>query len=704
MKAKIDFSKFKVIKKDEERATLQHPHGHEVTIARRALHPMNREHFDALEVVDAAKEDKKKDSKKKFQETAVQMFAEGGTAKSPGKKPVDKGPYIDPKAAKEVEKGATSSGWQPDTWKKNLKEGLGFAEGGHVIDPYQTMPMEGEKKKEGGGGSGALKLLGKMFMAAEGGEVPHQGVDYEPIQKENYGKKKKIDHVDYEPINHVEYERVKPEKVDYERIKPGERYAEGGVVEEQGVPLSQLMQGSQPVQMQGPTDLQIQSGQFSPPQAEAALPPEQPRQQAPQSALGASMQGMGAQPLPEGARSAQDVVPTPSVLGGLANQSAAEFGMGQEQAKLAKAKEHAYAAEMKAQQDFRSKIQASMQNEAKEGQAFMNDYAAGHIDPNRFLNNRTTQEKWQSGLAIFLGGFGDHNQALDFLNKQIDRDIDAQKAEQGKKQNLFTMMRQKYGDERDALNAAKLAQQSLALVDLQRLEAKAQGPMAKMRAQQMQGALQQQMGQQVQQLAQAQATQQIEQQAKKDPSLYPQIIDQLAVSDPKKAADMRERLVPGVGLANTPKDANEVKDISIAATGAKSAIDELKSIMGVPGKSLSPNERARAQSIRQQLIGQMRVAILGPGTVNESERALLENLIPDPTSILSLDSSNLIKLNALEKRMAEGVQQQLQARGVAGSMPSMAAKAPAATEVERTTKDGKVAIFDAATKQFIRYK
>lgn len=59
-------------------------------------------------------------------------YAHGGEVKK------DSGPYIDPKKAAEIEKGATKSGWQPDQWAKNVKEGLGiepqkYADGGLVM-------------------------------------------------------------------------------------------------------------------------------------------------------------------------------------------------------------------------------------------------------------------------------------------------------------------------------------------------------------------------------------------------------------------------------------------------------------------------------------------------------------------------------------------------------------------------------------------
>src|SRR6478672_11737753 len=41
---------------------------------------------------------------------------------------MSKSPTIDPEKAKQMQKGATESGFQPDKWKKNLKEGLGLSQ------------------------------------------------------------------------------------------------------------------------------------------------------------------------------------------------------------------------------------------------------------------------------------------------------------------------------------------------------------------------------------------------------------------------------------------------------------------------------------------------------------------------------------------------------------------------------------------------
>ncbi len=48
----------------------------------------------------------------------------------------DKGPKIDPEKARQIQKGATESGWQPQRWADNLKQGLGYADGGTVDSSF----------------------------------------------------------------------------------------------------------------------------------------------------------------------------------------------------------------------------------------------------------------------------------------------------------------------------------------------------------------------------------------------------------------------------------------------------------------------------------------------------------------------------------------------------------------------------------------
>lgn len=124
----LNLSKFKRVSSDKHTTTLKHDDGHEVKIAHGVLSPKLRGHLAALP-----------EHKEEIQE-----MSDGGEATST---PI---PETSKKKAKEFEKGATASGWDPAKWKKNIKEGLGMAEGGAVDQTPNSMMVENPNYVPGG--------------------------------------------------------------------------------------------------------------------------------------------------------------------------------------------------------------------------------------------------------------------------------------------------------------------------------------------------------------------------------------------------------------------------------------------------------------------------------------------------------------------------------------------------------------------------
>ena len=90
----------------------------------------------------------------------------------------------------------------------------------------------------------------------------------------------------------------------------------------------------------------------------------------------------------------------------------------------------------------------------------VNEMNNGTIDSKHFLTEMSTGKKIATGIGLILGGMGaglthGRNQALDYLNSQIDRDIDSQKANLGKQQSLLAANMHQYGNLRDATEATK---------------------------------------------------------------------------------------------------------------------------------------------------------------------------------------------------------------------------------------------------------
>jgi hypothetical protein len=107
------------------------------------------------------------------------------------------------------------------------------------------------------------------------------------------------------------------------------------------------------------------------------------------------------------------------------------------------------------QKDFEAKYQAVS---AKQD-ALANDIANGKIDGNRWWDSRDTGQKVSATIGMILGGIGagmtgGPNQALEIIQNAISRDMEAQKANLGKKQSLLSMYVQQGHDVQDAMKLA----------------------------------------------------------------------------------------------------------------------------------------------------------------------------------------------------------------------------------------------------------
>lgn len=108
------------------------------------------------------------------------------------------------------------------------------------------------------------------------------------------------------------------------------------------------------------------------------------------------------------------------------------------------------------------------------------------IDPERFWNNKSTEDKVFSTIGLMLGalagGKSGRNQALEMLNHQIDRDIDAQKknweimsTKEGAAKNAFGMAMQQVGDIRAAEAITRAGISDALKYKVEALAAKAKG-------------------------------------------------------------------------------------------------------------------------------------------------------------------------------------------------------------------------------------
>jgi len=119
---------------------------------------------------------------------------------------------------------------------------------------------------------------------------------------------------------------------------------------------------------------------------------------------------------------------------------------------------------------------------------------APEIDSGRFWAKKSTGAKLFAILGVALGGFaagmrGGQNQAIDLWEKEMDRDLEAQKAQAANAGNklaqqrgLLGQMKENFNDTRQAEAAAKVAYLGRAELQLKALAAQSQSPEVQARA------------------------------------------------------------------------------------------------------------------------------------------------------------------------------------------------------------------------------
>lgn len=325
------------------------------------------------------------------------------------------------------------------------------------------------------------KQLDALPMSmAKGGEVKKE-LEIEEIKE----PKKKLD---IEAIP-----EPKKKHVDYEEIK----MAEGGEIPYDQIE-SNLAAENTPYGVPSPAAPTI-------PQQSPLQPPASPAMQSPVPASSApvppvvetSTGGLGAStqaPQPE----------DPSVMGGYNKQVAGIQGEAQAKSAEGKAAAEALQGAVEKTTQLATDYQTHYQDLDNERKAFVDDITAKHIDPNHYIGSMDTGRKFDTAVGLILGGFaggGTSNQAQEFLNKQIDRDIAAQQSDIDKKQTLLGANLRQFGNMKDATDMTRVMMNDIVVNKLKMAEATAVNPLAKARAQQQIGQLEQAIAPMVQQLA-----------------------------------------------------------------------------------------------------------------------------------------------------------------------------------------------------------
>lgn len=140
---------------------------------------------------------------------------------------------------------------------------------------------------------------------------------------------------------------------------------------------------------------------------------------------------------------------------------AAIQGAATAQAQGAQEQANIYQNQYKKMKTLMDNHNANMQKIDSEIKQLTSDVTNQKIDPNRAWSNRSGANKVMASIGVLLSGIGSGltgqgNMAMKVIDDEINRDIEAQKMELGKKENLLGINLRRYGDLQTATQATML--------------------------------------------------------------------------------------------------------------------------------------------------------------------------------------------------------------------------------------------------------
>ena len=120
---------------------------------------------------------------------------------------------------------------------------------------------------------------------------------------------------------------------------------------------------------------------------------------------------------------------------------------------------------------------------------------------------------------------------------------------------------------------------------------------------------------------------------------------------------IRERTLNDGTLIRTKEEATKIRSAQTAAAESSSIIDEMVKL-GTNISPLDPRDFGRIKKLDQLkklLVGKMRVAVIGPGTMTEDEFKRMVDTMGNPASLVSTEKIEIAKLNQMRDLMTNGV-------------------------------------------------
>lgn len=292
-----------------------------------------------------------------------------------------------------------------------------------------------------------------------------------------------------------------------------------------------------------------------------------PGSPAPDAGRGLAAQSGPSDPYGMGAYASQE-------LGALGQQQAGNTAAAKAEGALGQAKATQEAGFQSSLHDAAQTYQSTMDHLLDQDQKVQSDLANGHFDPNAYIKNMTTGGQIATGIGLILGGMGaglthGPNMAFEFLQSQINRDLDAQKAEVGKKENLLSHNIALMGNARAGYEMTRLQLNDVVGSQIRMEADKAATPIAAAQAQIQNGLIGEKKAQTMRQIALLQSAQRL-QQGTGNPASSLRLMQMSGMITPQQYESGNKELEKGMETEKLRGDlTNSFQDLSGKALAGK---------------------------------------------------------------------------------------------------------------------------------------
>lgn len=263
------------------------------------------------------------------------------------------------------------------------------------------------------------------------------------------------------------------------------------------------------------------------------------------------------------------------------------------------------------------------------------DIADTKIDPTRLWSNASTGNKVLAGIGVLLSGIGSGlaggpNLALSVIQKAIDADVDAQKANLGKKENLLTQNYKKYGDLAAAEAATRAQLASTVQAQIASTAAKASGPQAQAVAKAAIGQLQLHVNDNNRQVVLKGVSNDIINSGGSPNLTYSQ------ANEIAKGSGLGVVNTPaGVKFAKTPEDAKKLSELNTVSQSVDKQIGNMMSFASKTGTTLpGTTNNTLAKGLKTQLMLDLKT-IDELGVLSKGDLELMQDLVPNPGAVMT---------------------------------------------------------------------